>query len=88
MATAPPGDSGDLLPYLDPAQPDLTACGADNLEDFATVLRTICSGAIDANGTLHYVVHARVSPLPLLIGQGDVTLTLVVDRNGRVLEQP
>jgi hypothetical protein len=70
-----------------PAQPDLTSCGADNLDDFATVSATSCTGVIDSAGTLHYTVHARVSA-PFGIGQHDVTLSLVVDRNGRVLQRP
>jgi hypothetical protein len=77
-----PADGGN------PAQTDLTACGADTTDDFATVSATTCSGTIDAAGTLHYSVHARVSPLPGGIGQRDVTLTLVVARDGRVLVSP
>jgi hypothetical protein len=77
-----PADGGN------PAQTDLTACGAGTTDDFATVSATTCSGTIDAAGTLHYSVHARVSPLPGGIGQRDVTLTLVVARDGRVLVSP
>jgi hypothetical protein len=63
------------------------SCGADNLDDFATVSATSCTGVIDSAGTLHYSVHARVSA-PFGIGQRDVTLMLVVDRNGHVFERP
>lgn len=73
---------------VDPAQLDLTACGADNTDDFATVSGTTCTATIDATGSLHYTVHAHVAGLPGGIGQRDVTLTLVVARDGRVLEAP
>jgi hypothetical protein len=33
-------------------------------------------------------VHARVAPLPFGIAARDVALTLVVTRDGRVLEAP
>jgi hypothetical protein len=33
-------------------------------------------------------VHARVTPLPFGIAARDVVLTLVVTRDGRVLEAP
>jgi hypothetical protein len=72
---------------LNPAQSDITACGADNLDDFATVSGTSCTGVIDSAGTLHYSVRARVSA-PFGLGQRDVILTLVVDRNGHVLQGP
>jgi hypothetical protein len=72
---------------VNPAQPQLTACGADNLDDFATVSATSCRALIDSAGTLHYSAHARVSA-PFGIGQREVTLSLVVDRNGHVLERP
>jgi hypothetical protein len=77
-----PGDSN-----VNPAQPQITSCGGDNLDDFATVSATSCTGIIDSAGTLHYTVHARVSA-PFGIGQHVVTLSLVVDRNGHVLERP
>ncbi len=84
----PPGfDGGANEANIDPAQLDITACGVDNLDDFATVSATSCTGVIDAAGTLHYSVHAKVAG-PFGIGQREVTLTLVVDRNGRVLERP
>jgi hypothetical protein len=73
---------------VNPAQLDLTACGADTVDDFATVSATTCTGTIDASGTLHYTVRARVSVLPGGIDRRDVTLSLVVARDGRVLEQP
>ncbi|MEO8899562.1 MAG: hypothetical protein ABI352_12375 [Candidatus Dormibacter sp.] len=72
---------------VNPSQSDITACGADNLDDFATVSATDCTGVIDSGGILHYSVHAHVSA-PLGIGQRNVTLTLVIDRNGHVLERP
>jgi hypothetical protein len=80
-------DTGPGGSYVDPSQPDITACGADNLDDFATVSATSCSGVIDPGGTLHYSVHAQVSA-PLGFGRRNVTLTLVVDRNGHVLVHP
>jgi hypothetical protein len=84
----PPGiDLGPAGSYANPAQPQLTSCGADNLDDFATVSATSCTAVIDSAGTLHYAVHARVSA-PFGIAQHDVTLSLVVDRNGRVLQRP
>jgi hypothetical protein len=87
MAVPPGLDIGPGGSDVNPAQSDITACGADNLDDFATVSAINCTGVIDAAGTLHYSVRARVSA-PLGIGQRDVTLTLVVDRNGHVLERP
>ncbi len=69
------------------AQPEVTACGWDNLDDFAVVSATRCTGAIDAAGTLHYLVHARVAG-PFGFAQRDIVVSLVVDRNGRVLERP
>jgi hypothetical protein len=80
-------DTGPGGSYVDPPQSDITACGADNVDDFATVSATSCSGVIDSRGTLHYSVHAQVSA-PLGIGRRDVTLTLVVDRDGHVLASP
>jgi hypothetical protein len=84
-----PPDARTAIPpaFINPAQPDVTACGADNLDDFATVSATTCTGRIDSAGTLHYTVRARVAGL-FGLGQRDVVLTLVVDRNGRVLERP
>jgi hypothetical protein len=82
------------MPPPDPAQssprgePVLTACGADNTEDFAIVSRTTCTATIDRDGTLHYDVRARVSPLPLSIGARDVDMSLVVTRDGRIIAQP
>ncbi len=73
--------------FINPAQPDITSCGADNLDDFAAVSATTCRGVIDNAGTLHYTVSARVAGL-FGVGQRDVVMTLVVDRNGRVLERP
>jgi hypothetical protein len=72
---------------FNPAQPDLTGCGRDNIDDFATIASTVCTARIDAAGTLHYVVKAVVSG-PLGIGRRDVRLTLVVNRNGKVLQSP
>jgi hypothetical protein len=70
------------------AATDLTACGADNLEDFAAVTGTTCTATVDADGTLHYAVRARVVPLALPIGARDVTMELVVTPDGRVLRRP
>jgi hypothetical protein len=72
---------------LNPDDPDLSGCGLDNSGDFATVSPTNCTGHIDSAGTLHYSVHAVVSG-PFGVGRHDVTLSLVVDRNGRVLQRP
>jgi hypothetical protein len=72
----------------DPNDPFLTTCGADNQDDFAVVSTMSCTAATDADGTLRYVVSARVSALPLPVATRDVRLSLVVDRNGTVLQQP
>jgi hypothetical protein len=75
--------------FVDPDQaPFVTACGADNVEDFAAVTGTTCTTTVDARGTLRYVVRARVEPLPFSIGARDVVMELVVARDGRVLRQP
>jgi hypothetical protein len=71
---------------INPAQPMLSGCGLDNLSDFAAVGQTTCTERIDANGTLHYAVTARVSPLPFGIASREVSVDLVVTRTGRVLE--
>jgi len=73
---------------FDPPSPLYSGCGLDNLSDFAAVGPTTCSERIDAGGTLHYTVSARVSPLPLGIASRAVTLDLVVTRTGKVLERP
>jgi hypothetical protein len=65
-----------------------SGCGLDNLSDFAAVGQTTCTARIDANGTLHYTVSARVSPLPFGIASREVSVDLVVTRTGKVLEQP
>jgi hypothetical protein len=83
----PPGVIPAELAGMPPI-PDLTACGADNQDDFATVSGTRCTAITDPAGTLHYTVHARVAPLPFGIAARDVALTLVVTRDGRVLEAP
>jgi hypothetical protein len=84
----PPGiDLGPGGSDANPADSETTSCGADNLDDFATVSGTSCTAIIDPVGTLHYTVHARVSA-PFGIGQRDVILSLVVDRNGHVLQRP
>ena len=67
--------------------PFLDACGSNTNDDFASVAET-CTASTDSDGTLHYVVRARVSPLPFSIAVRDVTLTLVVARNGTVITQP
>jgi hypothetical protein len=85
-ADIPPADRPPLSD-MNSLNPGLSGCGQDNTEDFATVSSTTCSGVIDAHGTLHYSVHAVVSG-PLGIGQRGVTLTLVVDRRGNVLQRP
>ncbi len=85
-AGIPPADRPPLSD-VNTLFPDLSGCGQDNTEDFATVVSTTCAGVTDAGGTLHYSVRAVVSG-PLGIGRHDVTLTLVVDRTGRVLQRP
>jgi hypothetical protein len=65
-----------------------TGCGMDNLSDFASVGATTCTERIDAGGTMHYTVSARVSPLPFGIASREVSVALVVTRTGKVLEQP
>jgi hypothetical protein len=81
----PPGVPVDNVNY---PQLDLTSCGADTVDDFAMVSATTCAGTIDTSGTLHYTARARVSVLPGGIDRRDVTLSLVVARDGRVLDQP
>jgi hypothetical protein len=78
----PPGVVGDQGARF------LTACGADDVEDFAAVSGRSCTATVDAQGTLHYTVRARVLPLALPIGARDVTMELVVTRDGRVLSRP
>ena len=65
----------------------LTACGADTVDDFATVTQT-CSAVTDAAGTLHYAVHAHVTMLPGGLGDRDVAVVLTVDRRGAVIAAP
>jgi hypothetical protein len=86
-APPPPGVIPAELGGMPPI-PDLTACGVDNQDDFATVSGTRCTATTDPDGTLHYSVHARVAPVPFGIAARDVALTLVVTRDGRVLEAP
>jgi hypothetical protein len=74
--------------FVNPADLSITACGADNLDDFATVSGMTCSGVTDTAGTLNYTVRAHVSAWPGGIGQRDVSMTVVVDRNGRILARP
>jgi hypothetical protein len=62
-------------------------CSSNTNDDFAGVAET-CSASTDSHGTLHYVVRARVSPLPFSIGARDITLTLAVARDGTVITQP
>jgi hypothetical protein len=82
----------DFKPFtahdFDAAQTGETACGMDNLSDFAAVGQTTCTERIDAGGTMHYTVSARVSPLPFSIASREVSVALVVTRTGKVLEQP
>jgi hypothetical protein len=85
------GDPAIALPAGVMADPDdrfLTACGADNVDDFATVTGTTCTAAVDPDGTLHYTVRAHVAPWWLPIGGRDVVMQLVVTRDGRVLSRP
>jgi hypothetical protein len=85
------GDPSVPLPAgvnADPNDPFLTACGADNQDDFAVVSTMSCTAATDASGTLRYVVSARVSALPLPVATREVRMSLVVGRNGTVLQQP
>ena len=85
------GDPSIPLPagvMADPEDRFLTACGADNVEDFAAVSGTTCTAKVDADGTLHYTVYAHVAPWSLPFVGRDVTMELVVTRDGRVLSQP
>jgi hypothetical protein len=88
-AEIPPAERGSLPDpnQLGSGDSGISACGADNLDDFETVSATRCSGVIDSGGTLHYSVTATVAG-PVGLGRHDVTLTLVVDRNGHVLQRP
>jgi len=83
--SAPAPGAGETSP---PRAPILTACGADNADDFALVSGVTCKATTDANGTLRYTVRSRVSPLPLGIAEREVAMSLVVTRDGRVLEHP
>ena len=83
-ANLPPGAPADAM---NPSLPDLTSCTADEVDDFAYISQT-CTAVIDAAGTLHYTVRAHVSALPGGIGGRDVSLVLVVTREGRVLASP
>jgi hypothetical protein len=80
-----PLPAGIMAPTDDPL---LTACGLDDREDFATVSGTTCTARIDDDGTLHYSVRSRVSPLPLPIGAREVRMDLVVTGSGVVLQEP
>jgi len=85
------GDPGLPLPagvQADPHDRLLTACDADDAEDFAAVTGKTCTATIDGDGTLRYAVRARVAPLRLPVGARDVAMELVVTRDGRVLSQP
>jgi hypothetical protein len=82
------GVSGFASRDANPMAPLYSGCGLDNTADFATVSGTTCSERIDAAGTVHYAVSARVSPLPFGIASREVTVELVVTRDGRVLQQP
>ena len=89
----PPGVSPPPAASMDPsgfnrADPSLTECGGDSSDDFAALSSLRCSATIDSAGTLHYGVHAHVSVLPFSIGARDITMSLVVDRDGRILAQP
>lgn len=85
------GDPGLPLPdgvAADPNNRFLTACDADDAEDFAAVTGKTCTASIDGDGTLRYAVRARVSPLRLPVGARDVAMDLVVTRDGKVLSRP
>jgi hypothetical protein len=88
----PPSHNGDFKPFtahdFDAAQTLETGCGMDNLSDFAAVGPTTCTERIDSDGTMHYTVSARVSPLPFGIAAREVSVVLMVTRTGKVLEQP
>jgi hypothetical protein len=83
--SVPPPGAAEINPFGDRT---LTACGADNVEDFAVVSGTRCAVTTGTDGTLRYTVRARVLPLPFGIGARDVSMRLVVTPAGRVLEQP
>lgn len=93
VGLGPPGVSPPPALSMDPsefnrADPSLTECGGDSSDDFATLSSLRCTATIDSAGTLHYAVHAHVSALPFSIGARDITMALVVDRDGRILAQP
>lgn len=81
-----PGGPGTGQLFAPEGEPTLTACGADSRGDFAIVSGATCTSRTSADGTLHYSFRARVSPLPFEIGAREVTMNLVVTRQGRVLE--
>lgn len=65
--------------------PGLTSCAPLATDrDFGSVVEH-CTGQIDADGTLHLVLHGRVSPFPGGLGVRDVQIQLVVTRDGRVV---
>ncbi|HEY8755974.1 MAG TPA: hypothetical protein VIN65_06460 [Candidatus Dormibacteraeota bacterium] len=80
----PPGAPAYVV---NPDLPYLTSCTADNVDDFESVSQT-CSAGIDTAGTLRYTVHAHVAALPGGIGARDLTLILVITRDGHVLASP
>jgi hypothetical protein len=85
QSAGPPGFTAPES-LFNPASPLYSGCGLDNLSDFAAVGQTTCAEHIDATGTLHYTVKARVSPLPFGIASREVSVELVVTRTGKVLQ--
>ena len=69
----PIGDSGRV------------ACALAADSDFAVVHGPVCTGWIDSAGTLHYLVQARLGPVPGGLGARDLRIQLTVARDGRVL---
>jgi hypothetical protein len=65
--------------------PGLTSCAPLASDtDFGNVVEH-CTGQIDADGTLHLVLHGRVSPLPGGVAARDIQIHLVVTRDGKLL---
>ena len=66
--------------------PWLSGCGVRGDSDFGSVSDQTCTAEIDSQGTLHYLFRAQVAPSPLVPFTRDVSIRLVVTRDGRVLQ--
>jgi hypothetical protein len=65
--------------------PGLTSCAPLASDtDFGSVVEH-CTGQIDADGTLHLLLHGRISPLPGGVAAREFQIHLVVTRDGKLL---